>query len=95
MKKMILALATAALLAPSFTLAEGTATHNAAADTTKNTPAADNRPVANPTQNAIAQQESNWNKIADKTGADINYSYKNICNSGGSCVTVDPPRFQR
>jgi hypothetical protein len=95
MKKILLALAAVTFLAPSLTLAEGTATYNAAADTTINTSASGNRPVADPTQNAIATQENNWDKIAEKTGRDISYSYKNFCNSSGSCIKVDPPRFQR
>lgn len=95
MNKPLLILSTALLLASGLTFAEGTATYDASSDTTTSTNAPSGTLSSDPTSKAIETQKTNWNKIADKTGKDISYSYKYVCDSGGSCMTVDPPRFQR
>lgn len=95
MNKPLLILSTALLLASGLSFAEGTATYDASSDVTITTAAPAGTHSSDTTSKALETQKNNWDKIADKTGKDISYSYKYVCDSGGSCMTVDPPRFQR
>jgi outer membrane murein-binding lipoprotein Lpp len=95
MKKVLFALTIASLLVSGTALANGGAKHDKKSDTTQTTGAPADTMSSDTTSHAIETQEENWDKIENNTGTDVTYSYKYVCDSGGSCMTVDPPRFQR
>jgi uncharacterized protein YdeI (BOF family) len=95
MKKILLVLTIVSLLISGTAFANGGAKHDKQSDTTQTTGAPADTMSSDTTSHATETQEDNWNKIENNTGKDINYSYKYVCDSGGSCMTVDPPRFQR
>jgi hypothetical protein len=36
-----------------------------------------------------------WEKLAEKLGREIEYSYNWICGQDGECMPVDPPQFSK
>jgi hypothetical protein len=95
MTKIFFTLAITTLLCSGLTFAVGGAEHDKQSDTVQTTHAPADTMSPDTTSHAIETQKRNWDKIEEKTGTEITYSYKYVCDSGGSCMTVDPPRFQR